>query len=109
MTPIGSIIYWPSQLIPTGYLLCDGREVAINDYPELYATIGNVGGDDAASGNFRLPDMRGVVAGGYYAGLSSSNPLSGSFGDQVGSATKSLSVANLAKHKHDLIYGDPRK
>ena len=107
MTPIGSIVYWPSQLMPTGYLLCDGREVAINDYPELYAAIGNISGDDVAPGNFRLPDMRGVVAGGYHSGLPSSNPLHGNFGDQVGSATKSLSVANLAKHKHDIVYSDP--
>lgn len=107
MTPIGSIIYWPSQLMPTGYLLCDGREVAINDYPELYAAIGNIGGDDVASGNFRLPDMRGVVAGGYHSGLPSSNPLHGNFGDQVGNPTKSLSVANLAKHKHDIVYSEP--
>lgn len=107
MTPIGSIIYWPSQLMPTGYLLCDGREVAINDYPELYAAIGNIGGDDVASGNFRLPDMRGVVAGGYHSGLPSSNPLHGNFGDRVGNPTKSLSVANLAKHKHDIVYVDP--
>ena len=107
MTPIGSIIYWPSQLMPTGYLLCDGREVAINDYPELYAAIGNIGGDDVASGNFRLPDMRGVVAGGYRSGLPSSNPLHGNFGDQVGNPTKSLSVANLAKHKHDIVYSEP--
>ena len=107
MTPIGSIVYWPSQLMPTGYLLCDGREVAINDYPELYAAIGNIGGDDVASGNFRLPDMRGVVAGGYHSGLPSSNPLHGNFGDQVGNPTKSLSVANLAKHKHDIVYSEP--
>ena len=107
MTPIGSIIYWPSQLMPTGYLLCDGREVAINDYPELYAAIGNIGGDDVASGNFRLPDMRGVVAGGYHSGLPNSNPLHGNFGDQVGNPTKSLSVANLAKHKHDIVYSEP--
>ena len=107
MTPIGSIVYWPSQLMPTGYLLCDGREVAINDYPELYAAIGNIGGDDVAPGNFRLPDMRGVVAGGYHSGLPSSNPLHGNFGDQVGNPTKSLSVANLAKHKHDIVYSEP--
>lgn len=105
MTPIGSIIYWPSQLIPTGYLLCDGREVAINDYPELYTAIGNIGGDDAASGNFRLPDMRGVVAGGYYSGLSSSNPLSGNFGDQVGNATHTLTRAQLPKERLKVLDG----
>ena len=100
MTPIGSIVYWPSQLMPTGYLLCDGREVAINDYPELYAAIGNIGGDDVAPGNFRLPDMRGVVAGGYHSGLPSSNPLHGNFGDQVGSPTHKLTVDEMPSHNH---------
>lgn len=114
MTPIGSIVYWPSQLMPTGYLLCDGREVAINDYPELYAAIGNIGGDDVASGNFRLPDMRGVVAGGYHSGLPSSNPLHGNFGDQVGNPTHThtqgktgstaLTIDQMPKHTHDFIY-----
>ncbi len=114
MTPIGSIIYWPSQLMPTGYLLCDGREVAINDYPELYAAIGNIGGDDVASGNFRLPDMRGVVAGGYHSGLPSSNPLHGNFGDQVGNPTHThtqgktgstaLTIAQMPKHTHEFTY-----
>lgn len=100
MTPIGSIVYWPSQLMPTGYLLCDGREVAINDYPELYAAIGNISGDDVALGNFRLPDMRGVVAGGYHSGLPSSNPLHGNFGDQVGSPTHTLTVDEMPSHNH---------
>ena len=114
MTPIGSIVYWPSQLMPTGYLLCDGREVAINDYPELYAAIGNIGGDDVASGNFRLPDMRGVVAGGYHSGLPSSNPLHGNFGDQVGNPTHThtqgktgstaITIAQMPKHTHDFNY-----
>lgn len=105
MTPIGSIVYWPSQLMPTGYLLCDGREVAISDYPELYATIGNIGGDDVASGNFRLPDMRGVVAGGYHSGLSSSSPLYGSFGDQVGNPTHTLTRAQLPKERLKVLDG----
>lgn len=114
MTPIGSIIYWPSQLIPTGYLLCDGREVAINDYPELYAAIGNIGGDDVDAGYFRLPDMRGVVAGGYHSGLSSSSPLYGNFGDQVGNPTHThtqgatgstaLTIAQMPAHTHAFTY-----
>lgn len=114
MTPIGSIVYWPSQLMPTGYLLCDGREVAINDYPELYAAIGNIGGDDVASGNFRLPDMRGVVAGGYHSELPSSNPLHGNFGDQVGNPTHThtqgktgstaITIDQMPKHTHDFMY-----
>ena len=108
MTPIGSMIYYPSLDIPNGYLVCDGSEKLIADYPLLFNAIGYIGGEDVDTGYFRLPDMRGVVPGGFNPHLvGTTNPLAGNFGDQVGNPTKSLSVANLAKHKHDIVYSDP--
>lgn len=107
MTPIGSMIYYPSLDIPDGYLVCDGSEKLIADYPLLFNAIGYIGGEDVDTGYFRLPDMRGNVPAGFYEGLNSSNPLAGNFGDKVGAPTKSLSVANLAKHKHDIVYSEP--
>ena len=29
-TPIGSMIYYPAQNIPNGYLVCDGSEILIS-------------------------------------------------------------------------------
>lgn len=113
-TPIGSMIYYPSQNIPAGYLVCDGSEKLIADYPLLFNAIGYIGGEDVDTGYFRLPDMRGVVPGGYHSGLPSSNPLHGNFGDQVGNPTHThtqgktgstaITIDQMPKHTHDFIY-----
>ena len=100
-TPIGSMIYYPSLNIPDGYLLCDGREVLIADYPLLFNAIGYIGGDDVLTGYFRLPDMQGVVPGGFNPNLLGiDHPLAGEFGDQVGSPRHALTVEELASHHH---------
>ena len=99
-TPIGSMIYYPAQVIPKGYLVCDGSEILISEYKELFDVIGYIGGDDVLEGYFRLPDMRGAVAAGYYEGLASTHPLYGAFGDQVGSATHTLTKDELPEHSH---------
>ena len=101
-TPIGSMIYYPSQNIPAGYLVCDGSEKLIADYPLLFNAIGYIGGEDVAVGYFRLPDMRGAVPGGYNSTLSSGNPLYGQFGDQVGAPTHQLTVNEMPEHIHKL-------
>lgn len=71
--PIGTVLMWANdsskpQLVvnletTSGFLVCDGREFAIADYPELYQFLGgaasvymNRGGVPAA-GNFRLPNL----------------------------------------------------
>lgn len=99
-TPIGSMIYYPSLNIPEGYLVCDGSEKLIADYPLLFNAIGYIGGEDVDTGYFRLPDMRGNVPAGFYEGLNSSNPLAGNFGDKVGAPTHTLTINEMPKHGH---------
>jgi microcystin-dependent protein len=60
--PIGSLIPFAGTTLPNGYLLCDGAEVQISQYPELFAVIGvTYNGPVALLGlaTFRLPDLRG--------------------------------------------------
>lgn len=99
-TPIGSMIYYPAQVIPKGYLVCDGSEILISEYKELFDVIGYIGGDDVLEGYFRLPDMRGAVAAGYFEGFDSTHPLYGAFGDQVGSPLHYLTVEEMPSHSH---------
>lgn len=104
-TPIGSMIYYPSQNIPAGYLVCDGREVLISDYQELFDVIGYIGGDDVLEGYFRIPDMQGIVPAGYNPWITSpDHALYGNFGDQVGKSTHTLTTDELPSHWHAVKY-----
>ncbi len=57
--PIGTVLSFAGSTAPKGYLVCDGQSVAVADYPDLYAVIGNTYGGDTAS--FNVPDYRETV------------------------------------------------
>lgn len=44
---------------PVGWLICDGRQVPRSQYPALYAEIGDRFSQNAASGTFAIPMLRG--------------------------------------------------
>lgn len=51
--PVGSIVPFASDIIPLGWLLCDGAPIERSRYPELYDLIGD-----------KLPDHRGMFLRG---------------------------------------------
>lgn len=55
--PTGTIIISQSSEIPNGFLLCDGSEIKIEDYEELYFVIGTTYGQSDST-TFCLPDLR---------------------------------------------------
>lgn len=64
--PPGSIMPFGGEVetsLPGGYLVCDGKLVNIDDYPELFNAIGTSWGGDGMN-NFRLPDLRGYFLRG---------------------------------------------
>ena len=50
--------------VPTDYMLCDGRDLAISDYPALYEAIGVTFGGDGLT-TFKLPKTGGLFSVGY--------------------------------------------
>lgn len=60
--PVGSIVPYggeaPRNLEPSGWLLCDGRALRREDYPQLFEVIGTLWGEVGVS-EFVLPDLRG--------------------------------------------------
>lgn len=89
---IGEIVQYagPSSPKPE-WLVCDGSEVLVADYPDLYAVIADNYG--AASANhFRLPDFRDKAA----SGVSTAHSL----GDSYGSADHTLTVDEIPAHNH---------
>ena len=68
---IGSIIIYSGYIIPNNWLKCDGSQLLVNDYFNLYTIIGNLyGGNNHI---FNLPDLKGKtiigVGNKYYLGL----------------------------------------
>lgn len=97
-TPTGTIIFSGSNIIPDGFLLCDGREVLVLGYPELFNVIGHNFGDSNSTDKFRLPDLRRRVPVG--SGGDGSNTLGNVIGSTGGEETHTQSVDELAKHYH---------
>jgi microcystin-dependent protein len=126
--PPGCIMPFAGSIVPSGYLLCDGAEVQISSYPELYAIIGNTyKGPPAYIGlaTFRLPDLRGrfpLGADNMNNGLvvpllptgATAGPTIGPSADRVteitadqvglssGTEERQVLTSNLPDHTHDL-------
>lgn len=58
--PVGTIVAWPGQknTVPPDWMVCDGRELDITQYPQLIKVIGTVWGGTATT-KFKLPNLRG--------------------------------------------------
>jgi microcystin-dependent protein len=96
--PIGVVNPFAGGTAPSGWLLCNGAEVSQVTYPTLYALISDTWGS-AASGKFKLPDLRGRVITGADGGagrLTSDNTL----GDDGGVEGVTLSEAQMPSHRH---------
>ena len=105
VVPVGAVMQWMVESVPTGYLLLQGQEVDQLTYPLLFALYGsvyNTGGETA--GFFRLPDMRDVSARGYttggtiQAGLGLTTPQV--FGSKFGADAHHIDADALPEHKH---------
>lgn len=71
--PTGTIISFMGMIAPNGYLICDGAELNISDYPNLanhfetqFGTKNHFGGDGSTT--FAVPDMRNEFIRGYHCG-----------------------------------------
>lgn len=94
---IGEIVLYAGATPPdTRFLECDGSEVLIADYPDLYAVIGATYGA-ASTDHFKLPDLRGRAPIGMGTGTGLT-PIA--LGDQLGENSHTLTEAELASHAH---------
>lgn len=91
---IGSIIMYPSSVIPEGFLLCDGTAVSRSTYSDLFDVIGTTYGSGDGSTTFNLPDMVGNACVG--------SSQTYSIGSSGGEETCVLTSADIANHSHDL-------
>lgn len=82
------------EVVPEGFLLCDGAEYDREEYPELFAAIGTIWGAGDGNTTFNVPDLRERSL----IGASEKYPL----GWTGGEAEHILTVEEMPSHKHRL-------
>lgn len=109
--PVGTIQTFAFNQIPSGWIACDGRKVAISDYPELYDVIGSTFGEvSSEEKHFFLPDLQGKFVRGWDEnGKIDDNRLFGS--DQSDSVqdhshkiTYQKETGSAGGHSHDIEF-----
>lgn len=111
--PIGSVIMWSTDGDPSGgkYMIMDGRQLNVSDYPELFSVVGyRYGGQ---GNQFNIPDARGLfmrMAGTGSAILNERGTDSKGkpkLGEGVnGGAVGEIQKQQLIRHKHQTYWGD---
>jgi microcystin-dependent protein len=113
--PIGTVLPIASEEPPSTWVLCDGRELSIEEYSELFNIIGTTfGAGDSAfwsqvnlpATTFNVPDLRGrSVYGADNMGGESSGTLLGHpsvFGSGGGEEYHSLTINEIPEHSHEI-------
>jgi len=132
IVPVGAIFPFAGSVLPAGYLFCDGSEVKIGDFSELFSVLGYAYKTPSlliGKATFALPDLRGRFPLGkdnmdngrtvpaiddptilIPAGGGSANRVTDIVADTLGAGTnsgeyKTLDVSNIPDHKHNLNSG----
>lgn len=89
LTPIGSIIMWPSSTLPSSrWLICNGQAISRTTYATLFTRIGTLWGSTSSS-DFKVPDFQERSPIGVGAAYN--------LGTQYGSATATVPMLD---HTH---------
>ncbi|WP_142416140.1 phage tail protein [Bartonella massiliensis] len=64
----GFIGTFASEKIPSGWLLCDGKEYSRKNYANLFAVLGETWGKGDGQTTFNVPDLRGMFLRGLDSG-----------------------------------------
>jgi len=97
-SPVGSIVSYVMPSPPRGWLNCDGAEINLNIYRDLYNVIGTTFGTTSTPHlTFKLPDLRGRIplGNGLGAGLTTRT-----LGDASGEEMHRLTIAEMPAHNH---------
>ena len=98
-TPIGAIEAFAGSNPPSGWLICDGKTISKNTYPDLFNVIGYTYGGSGTE--FQVPNLMGQVVVGYKSDDSGFNSL----GKTGGEKTHRLTEAEMPSHKHPVTAG----
>ena len=88
----GFIYPLASEVVPEGFLLCDGAEYGRQEYPELFTAIGTMYGEGNGSTTFNVPNLQTRVPVGSGDGYE--------LGDVGGEESHTLTTDEMPSHSH---------
>lgn len=105
--PVGTVISFMGTSAPEDYLVCDGAEYPIGDYPDLaehfrqqFGAAGHFGGD--GENTFAVPDLRNLFLRGYHG--EAEEPLSDDIGKkQEGTIYPGIIPATTSSSQNALV------
>ena len=113
--PLGTVLPIATESVPEGWMLCDGREISIEEYQGLYDLIGTTyGAGDSAfwaqvfypATTFNIPDLRGrtIIGANDMAGEQSDvlTIHQASAGQVGGEEMHQLTEAEMPSHSHQV-------
>lgn len=105
--PLGIVQMWAGKTVPAGYELCEGQQLKITDYSELYKALGSTFNNaysatgsrySTSSGYFRMPDLRGR----FIVGHNPSDTDYNSYGKAGGEKQHALTIKEMPSHTHQV-------
>lgn len=95
--PIGTVLLFAGDVIPEGWLLCDGSAISRLNYFPLFLVIGTLYGTGDHVRTFNLPDFRGRFPLGLDGRLSQRSGF-----NQGGTSEITITVNELPTHTHSI-------
>jgi microcystin-dependent protein len=93
--PVGTILMYSSENVPTNFMKCDGSAISRNEYTSLFSLISTTFGSGNGTTTFNLPDLRSRVPVGSNSNIATS--------DGLGIANRSLTHSHIApSHSHTI-------
>lgn len=99
-SPPGALIMWPTDIAPSGWLLCNGQAVSRTTYAALFAVIGTTFGAGDTTTTFNLPDYRDRMPIGASTIATSIGATGGYRDSTLVAHTHSASTGVAGSHNH---------
>ncbi|WP_281632761.1 phage tail protein [Flavobacterium luteolum] len=90
---VGEIRLFPGQIVPKGWMKCEGQTLSINSNQALFSILGVIYGGNGTT-TFMLPDLRNKMA----IGVDQTNTTLG----QLKDGNNTIKTANLPAHVHSV-------
>jgi len=95
--PIGAVVAYAGQSVPSGWLLADGTAVSRSTYSELFAETGTTYGAGNGSTTFNLPNLSGKLPlGKATAGAAATLGATGGALDSSGAVSLGSATSNFS-------------